>query len=58
MMGIKTNTHNEIADALTKKLNEVKVDQLLTQYKIDNPDLSDEEYEKKKAELYQEYNLD
>ncbi|WP_423362823.1 hypothetical protein [Mycoplasma sp. P36-A1] len=56
-MGIKTNSHNEIADALTKKLNEIKVEQLITEFITSNPDVTKEEIEAYKNELNKQYGI-
>jgi len=57
-MGIKVNTNNDVLDALTIQLNELKVSQEMTKYKSENPNSSQEQLDEKEREFRILYNLE
>jgi len=57
-MGIKTNMNNDIQDALQTKLNEIKVDQELSQFLIEHVDASLEDIAQETKRLKEKYGLE
>ncbi|MDL2211917.1 hypothetical protein LJB88_03465 [Erysipelotrichaceae bacterium OttesenSCG-928-M19] len=55
-MGIKVNNTFLAADALKEELKKIKLTKLFNEFKVNNPNLSKEEYKLKLKELEEKVN--